>query len=30
MEGGIEAAPTELIARQWEELWGLPIVTVER
>ncbi len=30
MEGGIEPAPTELIAGQWEELWGLPIVTVER
>ncbi len=30
MESGIGAASTELIARQWEELWGLPIVTVER
>ena len=30
MEGDIEPAPTELIARWWEELWGLPIVTPER
>ena len=30
MEGSIEAAPTELIARLWEEHWGLPIVTAER
>ncbi len=30
MEGGIEPAPTELIARLWEEQWGLPIVTPER
>lgn len=30
MEGDIQPAPTGLIARQWEELWGLPIVTVER
>ncbi len=30
MEGGIEPAPAEFIARLWEELWGLPIVTAER
>jgi len=30
MEGGIDAAPTELIARLWEEHWGLPIVTAKR
>jgi ribosomal protein S18 acetylase RimI-like enzyme len=30
MEGGVELATTELIAREWEELWGLPIVTADR
>jgi GNAT superfamily N-acetyltransferase len=30
MQGSIEAAPTELITRLWEEHWGLPIVTPER
>lgn len=30
MEANIEAAPTELIARLWQEHWGLPIVTPER
>ena len=30
MEGDIEAAPTQLIARLWEERWGLPIVTPAR
>ena len=30
MEGDIEPAPTELIARLWEERWGLPIVTAEQ
>jgi GNAT superfamily N-acetyltransferase len=30
VEGSIEAAPTELITRLWEEHWGLPIVTPER
>ena len=30
MEGDIQPAPTELIARQWGESWGLPIVTAER
>ncbi len=30
MEGDIEPAPAELIARLWEELWGLPVVTAER
>ncbi len=30
MEGGIEPASTELIARLWEEQWGLPIVTAKR
>ena len=30
VQGSIEAAPTELIARLWEEHWGLPIVTAER
>ncbi len=30
MEGDIEAAPTELIARLWEEHWGLPIITPTR
>ena len=30
MQGNIEAATTELIARLWQEHWGLPIVTPER
>jgi GNAT superfamily N-acetyltransferase len=30
VEGGIEAAPTEFIARVWEEQWGLPVVTAKR
>jgi GNAT superfamily N-acetyltransferase len=30
VEGSIEAAPTELIARLWEQHWGLPIVTAKR
>ncbi len=30
MKGGIEPAPRELIARMWQELWGLPAVTAER
>ncbi len=30
MEGDIEPAPTEFIARLWEEHWGLPIVTAKR
>jgi len=30
VEGSIEAAPAELIARLWEERWGLPIVTAKR
>jgi GNAT superfamily N-acetyltransferase len=29
-EGSIEAASTELIARLWQEHWGLPIVTAKR
>jgi GNAT superfamily N-acetyltransferase len=30
MEGSIETAARELIARLWEEHWGLPIVTAKR
>ena len=30
MEGGVESASTDLIAREWEERWGLPIVTAKR
>jgi GNAT superfamily N-acetyltransferase len=30
VEGSIEAAPTEFIARVWEEHWGLPVVTAKR
>ncbi|MCH7576504.1 MAG: GNAT family N-acetyltransferase [Chloroflexi bacterium] len=30
MEGGIEPASTELIARLWEEQWGLPNISVRR
>ncbi len=30
MEGGIGPASTELIARLWEEQWGLPIITAKR
>ena len=30
MEGGIETASPELIAGEWEERWGLPIVTAGR
>ncbi len=30
MEGRIDAATTELIARLWEEHWGLPIITADR
>ncbi len=30
MEGDIQPASTELIARLWREEWGLPVVTAER
>ena len=30
MEGAIGPASTEIIAQQWEEQWGLPMVTAKR